>query len=100
HTRWPRDWSSDVCSSDLEHLCLPMRFERGRMKATSIGWTDERTQDGELLAKKQFPDEKVRAMEISLGSYGSAGQLQQRPAPRSEIGRASCRERVKIYMGS
>src|SRR5207253_4385519 len=19
HTRWPRDWSSDVCSSDLEH---------------------------------------------------------------------------------
>src|SRR5207253_5746767 len=20
HTRWPRDWSSDVCSSDLRHL--------------------------------------------------------------------------------
>src|SRR5437870_6375400 len=20
HTRWPRDWSSDVCSSDLEHV--------------------------------------------------------------------------------
>src|SRR5690625_6374821 len=20
HTRWPRDWSSDVCSSDLEYL--------------------------------------------------------------------------------
>src|SRR5690625_6868939 len=20
HTRWPRDWSSDVCSSDLNHL--------------------------------------------------------------------------------
>src|SRR5690625_6045114 len=20
HTRWPRDWSSDVCSSDLERL--------------------------------------------------------------------------------
>src|SRR5207253_7426714 len=20
HTRWPRDWSSDVCSSDLLHL--------------------------------------------------------------------------------
>src|SRR5215510_11818633 len=19
HTRWPRDWSSDVCSSDLDH---------------------------------------------------------------------------------
>src|SRR5690625_7876105 len=21
HTRWPRDWSSDVCSSDLEICC-------------------------------------------------------------------------------
>src|SRR5207253_4506547 len=21
HTRWPRDWSSDVCSSDLGVLC-------------------------------------------------------------------------------
>src|SRR5439155_12133977 len=21
HTRWPRDWSSDVCSSDLSTLC-------------------------------------------------------------------------------
>src|SRR5439155_5791372 len=20
HTRWPRDWNSDVCSSDLHHL--------------------------------------------------------------------------------
>src|SRR5207253_6941790 len=23
HTRWPRDWSSDVCSSDLESLQKP-----------------------------------------------------------------------------
>src|SRR5207253_5024787 len=22
HTRWPRDWSSDVCSSDLQTLSL------------------------------------------------------------------------------
>src|SRR5439155_9723792 len=22
HTRWPRDWSSDVCSSDLELLAI------------------------------------------------------------------------------
>src|SRR6266702_8351671 len=22
HTRWPRDWSSDVCSSDLHHLVV------------------------------------------------------------------------------
>src|SRR5437870_7466863 len=31
HTRWPRDWSSDVCSSDLKPLCstsTPMTFSR------------------------------------------------------------------------
>src|SRR5437660_8122679 len=31
HTRWPRDWSSDVCSSDLEacdKLMLPERIGR------------------------------------------------------------------------
>src|SRR5690625_7477742 len=28
HTRWPRDWSSDVCSSDLtELLAIGKRFE-------------------------------------------------------------------------
>src|SRR5690625_6620584 len=30
HTRWPRDWSSDVCSSDLRRRrCEPFRI-RGR----------------------------------------------------------------------
>src|SRR5207253_4452127 len=23
HTRWPRDWSSDVCSSDLDLVVVP-----------------------------------------------------------------------------
>src|SRR5207253_3325901 len=27
HTRWPRDWSSDVCSSDLERLHGHRLFE-------------------------------------------------------------------------
>src|SRR5207253_6988899 len=27
HTRWPRDWSSDVCSSDLFSWQLPHRQE-------------------------------------------------------------------------
>src|SRR5207253_6278897 len=30
HTRWPRDWSSDVCSSDLGHEVLVHELlERG-----------------------------------------------------------------------
>src|SRR5439155_16031723 len=36
HTRWPRDWSSDVCSSDLQthHNALP--FVMGLMGALNI----------------------------------------------------------------
>src|SRR5207253_7545431 len=31
HTRWPRDWSSDVCSSDLRAKAArgEIRFDRG-----------------------------------------------------------------------
>src|SRR5690625_6525314 len=33
HTRWPRDWSSDVCSSDLENLSeLRASFRLGELK--------------------------------------------------------------------
>src|SRR5437870_12829849 len=28
HTRWPRDWSSDVCSSDLVHLGVVLQHFR------------------------------------------------------------------------
>src|SRR5439155_19192862 len=29
HTRWPRDWSSDVCSSDLTRLARVLSFTLG-----------------------------------------------------------------------
>lgn len=64
------------------HLCLPMRWEPGRMVATPLGWQDPREKAGELLWPEMFPgpvvDELVRTR---LGSVGEAGQLQQRPAP-------------------
>src|SRR5690625_6819001 len=34
HTRWPRDWSSDVCSSDL-----PFTY-RGVILEPVLGWTN------------------------------------------------------------
>src|SRR6266508_68170 len=36
HTRWPRDWSSDVCSSDLE---TKMKVEPRPAGAGRAGWT-------------------------------------------------------------
>jgi predicted phage terminase large subunit-like protein len=65
-----------------DHLCIPMRFEPGRRCVTSIGWTDPRMKEGELMFPERFSEEQVTELERVLGSYGTAGQLQQRPAPR------------------
>lgn len=66
-----------------EHLMLPMEFEPERRCKTSIGFTDPRTEEGELLFPERFPRAVVERDKIPLGSYAVAGQFQQRPAPRS-----------------
>lgn len=65
-----------------EHLCLPMEFEGPSNKTTSIGFTDPRTYDGELLLPERFSREAVEALKKVKGEYGYAGQYQQRPTPR------------------
>src|SRR5690625_7926735 len=71
HTRWPRDWSSDVCSSDLGRQLLRVdglrivRLVLPRLKSTSMGWSP-----ASITTTSKTPPK---------------GQL-------SEIGRASCRE--------
>lgn len=64
------------------HLCIPMRFEPARRCVTSIGWSDPRQKEGELMFPERFGEDQVQELEKTLGSYGTAGQLQQRPAPR------------------
>ena len=64
------------------HLCLPMRYEPGRMKTTVLGWSDKREETGvELLWPEAYDEAKVAGMEREMGSLTAAGQLQQRPAP-------------------
>lgn len=63
-----------------EHLCLPMEYEP-RQYVSAIGWQDPRTEPGELLWPERFTKAGVAAIKADLGSYGTAGQLQQRPAP-------------------
>lgn len=67
---------------DYDHLCIPMEFEPERRIHTSIGWTDPRTEDGELLDASRFPPHVIERDKRDMGSYGWAGQMQQRPAPR------------------
>jgi predicted phage terminase large subunit-like protein len=79
---------SDVSGFILEddygydHLCLPMEFEPERRCTTSLGFTDPRTEDGELLFPERFSRTTVDRDKKVMGSMAVAGQFQQRPAPR------------------
>lgn len=79
-----RDPSGLILSKGLPytHLCLPMEFEVDRRCTTSIGFTDPRTKEGELLFPERFTPSGVAELKKTLGQYATAGQLQQRPAPR------------------
>src|SRR5207253_5308454 len=76
HTRWPRDWSSDVCSSDL------LLF--GSAHRVVIGGDDTRSYEHLVL------DQTARG-QVAVGH--DPHPLADRDV---EIGRASCRERVWI----
>lgn len=78
------DVSGLILAKDFgyEHLMIPMEFEPDRRCVTSIGWVDPRSDDGELMFPERFPREVVERDKSLLGSYASAGQFQQRPAPR------------------
>ena len=76
-----RDLAGHVLAQGgYEHLCLPAEYEP-RVWTTSIGWCDPRTELGELLWPQRFPASALAELKLRLGSYGAAGQLQQRPAP-------------------
>jgi predicted phage terminase large subunit-like protein len=78
-----QDPSGHIISSHLgyEHLCLPMEFEPARRCTTSLGWSDPRTQEGEILDPVRFPPETIARDKKAMGEYAWAGQMQQRPSP-------------------
>src|SRR5699024_11699859 len=80
HTRSKRDWSSDVCSSDL---LLSGNF------GVLVTTTDE---DPEVATEETS---RRRYLNLSSATLDRHGPLEGDP-DASEIGRASCRERVQI----
>lgn len=78
-----RDPSGIIEADGLPYtkLIIPMRYEADRNTSTEL-FKDPRTRDGELMFPERFPEQTVSELERTLGSYGAAGQLQQRPAPR------------------
>ena len=86
HTRLVRDWSSDVCSSDLELddtdsfspvlSVLMNRSGSAQAIASKLQQTDISSDDAKLISRW-----------LSAAGYDD-------PTLINEIGRASCRERV------
>jgi predicted phage terminase large subunit-like protein len=73
----------DLCGhllreGDWEHLCLPAEYEPSHPHPCA---RDPRTRAGELLWPERVGLAELKRLKTSLGSYGTAGQLQQRPAP-------------------
>src|SRR5439155_17542764 len=95
HTRWPRDWSSDVCSSDLTEKAI-MRTEKEKMLAgelydpldSELVQARDRARDlcQDLNSSRERDQDARRSILKQL--FGQGGE--------SEIGRASCRERVEV----
>src|SRR5688572_31196397 len=76
HTRFDCDWSSDVCSSDLEEI-----ERRGRLA------------DAIVMAHPSLTDIDESAS-IDAALFGTGRPVIMAPATAGKIGRASCRERV------
>lgn len=74
--------------NDYTYLILPGRFEvesrRKMASKTFHGWSgDPRTEERELLWPERFGEPEMEALEKGLGPFSTAGQIQQRPAPRT-----------------
>src|SRR5437762_9265287 len=84
HTRYIGDWSSDVCSSDLADL------NKIDIRVGTI-----------LTVEDVDGSDKLVKLTVTFGNHQRtilAGMKQERKNPK-EIGRASCRERVKKWEG-
>src|SRR5207253_4517417 len=93
HTRWPRDRSSDVCSSDLDIL-VGLPYERVTLSygnPTKISLPVFSPQSISSLVEKRGVDRILLAGGEAWDDYPAEELLKLRI---KEIGRASCRERV------
>src|SRR5207253_8567011 len=84
HTRWPRDWSSDVCSSDLSPLARRLAERTGMPLVPDVGyptpgsfgsWGGDRglpviTYEFPLAATEILMRDHVRSEERRVGKEG------------------------------
>lgn len=66
---------------DWVHLNLPAEYEPARRCFTSIGWSDPRKEEGDLLWEERFGNDVLDRYKRDLGTNGYAAQYQQSPVP-------------------
>src|SRR5207245_7290663 len=91
HTRCYRDWSSDVCSSDLFAMASIVDdavTERGRAAAAPV----------RDYIIKSAAESGVRIQDRNVMVTTDERQLNINLRWTFQIGRASCRERVEIWV--
>src|SRR5690606_41092221 len=91
HTRFSRDWSSDVCSSDLSYFPVIV-YRSARMATIKQDDFIQSIADAFQFISYYHPEDFIRAM-------SAAYEREESPAAK-EIGRASCRERVGDAVGA
>src|SRR5207302_8345595 len=99
-TRFSRDWSSDVCSSDLEQV-LATASEAGEVKLWEMvdpaglrrrtpNGVDAKAERGLVPASSPAPTPAPLALRVVR---------ELKCGTQREIGRASCRERGEVEVG-
>lgn len=76
-----RDLAGIAAEQGYTVLSIPMEFSSSRRFTTQLGWTDPRTEDGELLCEQRWPAEEVARRKREFGPDGYAAQDQQDPVP-------------------
>lgn len=76
-----RDLAGVAAEQGYAVLSIPMEFSSSRRVTTQLGWTDPRTEDGELLCEQRWPAEEVARRKREFGPDGYAAQDQQDPVP-------------------
>src|SRR5207253_6757947 len=92
HTRWPRDWSSDVCSSDLPTPTpTPSADLLAMFRASPPPAARTPGPENEIRPPSQKASPAPMPHPPASSAYRRE-QIQERMAG-NKIGRASCRER-------
>lgn len=66
-------------TGEFEELRIPEEFQPSKRTFTSIGWTDPRKEEGELLRPNRFGENEVNAARRRLGSAGYRAKHNQDP---------------------